>query len=265
METTVVHNDAQAKNIMLSAPLPQQTKTYKPVSHKELMDLTLESIYQSGFGLESQHYSTARQGDIATARYVINNVADSEMKLQIAWQNSYDKSASLKFAMGVKIMICSNGCVSGDMGSFKKIHKGDIQTFTPGAITEYIKNGGEAFQQMKRDREHMKTVDVSSRAQAEVLGRLFFEERVIASKQLNIIKRELNTPTHDYGANGSVWELYNHVTFAMKQSHPSDWMQDHIDVHNFFLNHTNNITQEVKADAEMFAAVLKNQLDMFES
>ena len=50
METTVVHNDAQAKNIMLSAPLPQQTRTYKPVSHRELMDLTLESIYQSGFG-----------------------------------------------------------------------------------------------------------------------------------------------------------------------------------------------------------------------
>ena len=263
METTVVHNDAQAKNIILSAPLPQQTKTYKPVSHRELMDLTLESIYQSGFSVESQHYSTARQGDIATARYVINNVADSEMKLQIAWQNSYDKSASLKFAMGVKIMICSNGCVSGDMGSFKKIHKGDIQTFTPGAITEYIKNGGEAFQQMQRDREHMKTIDVSSRAEAELLGRLFFEERVIASKQLNIIKKELNTPTHDYGANGSAWELYNHVTFAMKEVHPSDWMNNHIQVHDFFNNYANDTANNIKADADLFAAVISNQLGIF--
>jgi glycyl-tRNA synthetase beta subunit len=62
-----------------------------------------------------------------------------------------------------------------------------------------------------------------------------------------------------------MWELYNNVTFAMKQSHPSDWMQDHIDVHNFFINRTNNITQEMQADADMFAAVLSNQLDMFES
>ena len=47
MESTVIHNSAQAINTMLSAPVPQQTKTYKPVSHRELMDLTLESIYQS--------------------------------------------------------------------------------------------------------------------------------------------------------------------------------------------------------------------------
>lgn len=262
MESTVIHNTAQAKNTMLSAPVPQQTKTYKPVSHRELMDLTLESIYQSGFELESQHYSTARAGNIATARYVINNVSDNEMKLQIAWQNSYDKTASLKFAMGVKIMICSNGCVSGDMGSFKKVHKGDIQTFTPAAITEYIKQGGEAFTLMQSDRDAMKNVDISSQAQAELLGRLFFEEQTIASSQLNIIKSELKSPTYDYGASGSVWELYNHVTFAMRETHPTHWMNNHIKVHNFFKEYGEATTQKVKEDANLFAGVL-SQLTMF--
>ena len=179
MESTVIHNSAQAKNTMLSAPVPQQTKTYKPVSHRELMDLTLESIYQSGFTLESQNYSTARNGDIATAKYAISNVADNEMKLQIAWQNSYDRSASLKFAMGVKIMVCSNGMVSGDMGSFRKTHRGDIQTFTPAAITEYIKQGGDAFKSIQDDRDVMKTIGVSEQGQAELLGRLFIQENLI--------------------------------------------------------------------------------------
>ena len=265
MESTVIHNSTKAMNTMLNAPLPQQTKTYKPVSHKELMDLTLESIYQSGYTIDTQHYITARQGDIATARYVINNVADKEMKLQIAWQNSYDKTASLKFAMGVKIMICSNGCVSGDMGSFKKKHVGEIQSFAPTAITEYIKHGGDAFKQMQDDREYMKNIPVSSQAQAELLGRLFFEEKVIASKQLNIIKKELNAPTHDYGADGSVWDLYNHVTFAMKEVHPSNWMNKHIQVHDFFKSYGKLTTENMQADADMFAAVVSNQLDMFQS
>ena len=263
MESTVLYNSAQAKNTMLSAPVPQQTKTYKPVSHRELMDLTLESIYQSGFTLESQNYSTARGGNIATARYAISNVADNEMKLQIAWQNSYDRSASLKFAMGVKIMVCSNGMVSGDMGSFRKIHKGDIQTFTPTAITEYIKQGGDAFKSIQDDREIMKTIGVSEQGQAELLGRLFIQENLINTKQLNIAKRELSTPTHDYGHPNSLWELYNHVTFAMKETHPTDWMRVHLKTHEFFKNCGNPTTENMKADAKMFAAVLKNQIDMF--
>jgi len=263
MESTVIHNTAHAKNTMLSAPVPQQTKTYKPVSHRELMDLTLESIYQAGFSLESQQYTTAREGNIATARYVINNVSDNEMKLQIAWQNSYDKTASLKFAMGVKIMVCSNGCVSGDMGSFKKVHKGDIQTFTPAAITEYIKQGGDAFALMQSDRDAMKSIDTSSQVQAELLGRLFFEEQTLSSSQLNIIKSELKKPTYDYGAPDSLWELYNHVTFSMRESHPTSWMNNHIKVHEFFKEYGERSVQKVKNDADLFASILSSQLNLF--
>jgi len=255
----------EARNTMLSAPIPRETKTYKPVSHQELIDLTLESIYQSGYKLEKQTYSTAREGNVANGRYTISNIADSEMKLQIGWQNSYDRSLALKFALGTSIIICSNGMVKGDHGAFRKKHQGDIQTFTPAAISEYIKGGADAFEDLQKDRDMLKQYEATDKIQAEVIGSLFLQEEIISSSQLNIIKKELKTPTHNYGAEGSMWELYNNVTFAMKQSHPSDWMQDHIDVHNFFLNHTNNITQEVKADAEMFAAVLKNQLDMFES
>ena len=115
-----IKNSAQAKNLLLSAPVPKETTTYKPVSHRELIDLTLESIYQSGYTLESQSYSTARNGDVANGRYTIANVADSEMKLQIGWQNSYDKSLALKFALGTSIIICSNGMVKGDHGAFRK-------------------------------------------------------------------------------------------------------------------------------------------------
>ena len=83
-----------AKDILLTAEIPQETKTYKPISHQQLIDLTLESIHQAGFELDKETYSTAREGNVANGRYTITNVADSEMQLQIGWQNSYDKSMS---------------------------------------------------------------------------------------------------------------------------------------------------------------------------
>jgi hypothetical protein len=223
-----------AKSILINAEIPQQTRTYKPVSHERLIDLTLESIHQSGFELSSESYSSARNGNVANGKFAIKNVADSEMQLQIGWQNSYDKSLSLKFAIGTKIFICSNGCVSGDYGAFKKKHQGEIQEFTPQAITEYIQRAGDAFQRMQAERETMKSIDVSRRVQAELIGRMIVEEQFIESTQLNIIRKELENPTHDYGASGSLWELYQFTTFSMKEVHPTLWMDNHIDAHNFF-------------------------------
>jgi hypothetical protein len=226
------------KELLMNTSVPVQTRTYKPVSHSSLIDLTLNSIEKAGFILDKETYSAARDGSIANGRFSISNVADSEMQLQIGWQNSYDRSMSLKFAIGTRIMICSNGCVSGDFGAFKKRHKGDIQDFTPNAITDYIKGAGEAFTLMQNQRESMKQIEITKRTKAELVGRMMLEEQFITSTQLNIISRELKAPTHDYNAKDSLWELYNYTTFAMKETHPSLWMESHIKAHKFFNDYT---------------------------
>jgi hypothetical protein len=160
------------------------------------------------------------------------------MQLQIGWQNSYNRTMSLKFAIGTRILVCSNGCVSGDFGAFKKRHKGDIQDFTPGAITDYIKSAGDSFKIMQQQREQMKQIEITKRTKAELIGRMMIEEQFICSTQLNIITKELTNPTHDYGAKDSLWELYNYTTFAMKELHPSLWMENHIQAHKFFNDYT---------------------------
>lgn len=236
MNTESKKSYATAKSILTSAPIPQQTRTYKPVSHSQLIDLTLSSVQAAGFEIAEERYSAARDGNIANGRYTIRNVADKEMQLEIGWQNSYDKSLTLKFALGARILICQNGCVHGDMGYFKKKHVGEIQEFTPKAITEYIMQAGDVFTTMQKERDGMKNVELSMRTKAELIGRMFIEEDFIQSTQLNIISKELSNPTHDYGAPNSLWELYNYTTFAMKEVHPSLWMQNHMKAHNFFVN-----------------------------
>tara|TARA_R110002153_G_scaffold246678_5_gene402582 strand:- start:1202 stop:1987 length:786 start_codon:yes stop_codon:yes gene_type:complete len=237
MESTIKNSrSTEALQTMLSVKVPEQTRTYKPVSHEELMNLTMESIHQSGYKLASQEYSIAEDGEIANGRYTISNVADNEMQLQVAWQNSYNRKVSLKFALGTKIMICSNGMVSGNYGSFKSKHVGNVQTVAPSNIVEYIKKGSSAFSSLQRDRDLFKQYEATDQVKAELLGRMFIQDEIITSTQLNIIKRELVNPTHNYGAEGSLWDLYNHATFALKGSHPSKWMSAHSELHTFFSN-----------------------------
>lgn len=221
---------------IVATKVPAQTNRYKPVSHSQLIDLTLGGIESSGFKLDKQIYTQAGDGQVANGRYTISNIADSEMQIQIGWQNSYNKQVSLKFAIGIHVFICANGMVNGDMGTFKRKHVGDIQEFTPQSITEYIKSAGDSFREMQIQRELMKQVELTKRQQGELIGRMIVEEGFISSSEMNIIRKELQRPTHNYGAESSLWELYQHTTFSMKETHPVNWMSDHISAHSFFVN-----------------------------
>jgi len=247
------------KELILNTPVPVQTRTYKPVSHGQLIDLTLDGISKAGFILDKQTYSAAANGQIANGRFSISNVADSEMQLQVGWQNSYNKQLTLKFAIGTRILVCSNGCVSGDYGAFKKKHVGEIQSFTPQAIGDYIKTAADSFKLMQTQREQMKQVEITRRTKAELIGRMMIEEQFIQSTQMNIISREMTNPTHDYGAPDSLWELYNYTTFAMKEVHPSLWMENHIQAHKFFNDYAYDATPMDYEQGE----IMLNQLSIF--
>lgn len=251
------------KYILTGTELPKETRTYKPVSHGQLIDLTLESIHQAGFKLDSEKYSAARDGNIANGRFTISNVADKEMQLQIGWQNSYDKSLSLKFAIGTQIIVCQNGMVSGDYGAFKRKHQGDVQEFTPSAIVEYIKAAGDGFRKMQTERELMKHVEIDARITAELVGRMILEKEFIESTQVNIIKRELKKPTFDYGAPESLWELYQHTTYSMKEVHPTLWMGNHVDAHDFFVNASGEIKSK-SVNISFEQSTVRRQLTIFD-
>jgi hypothetical protein len=139
--------------------------------------------------------------------------------------------------------------VNGDMGTFKRKHVGDIQEFTPQSITEYIKSAGDSFREMQIQREMMKQVELTKRQQGELIGRMVVEEGFISSSEMNIIRKELQRPTHNYGAESSLWELYQHTTFSMKETHPVNWMSDHISAHSFFVNvHGELVAQQKPAN-----------------
>jgi len=224
------------KHLVTEVPVPAQTRTYKPVSNAQLIDLTLESIDKAGFTLAQEAYTLSADGQIATGKFALSNIQDSEMQIQVAWQNSYNRMVSLKFAIGVRVFVCQNGCVSGDMGTFKKKHQGTVQEFTPTAISEYIKSAGDAFREMQIQREMMKQVEITKRQQGELLGRMVYESDIISTMQLNIIRKELIKPSYDYGVENTLWDLYQHTTHSMKEVHPGSWMSDHMNAHDFFVN-----------------------------
>jgi hypothetical protein len=122
-------------------------------------------------------------------------------------------------------------------GKFKRVHKGAADLLAEGIISDYINNAGEYWDSLVEHKDSMKGILLSSTAQHDVLGELFLKRDVINTMQLNTVKKELIKPSFDYKVDSdSAWALYNHITLALKDSHPSDWMEDQIKVHEVFSN-----------------------------
>ena len=241
METLIIDTPTikTAKQLLIDTPVPEKTSTYKPVSHKQLMDITLESLDKCGFILDKELYSAARDGQQANGKYHLKYGNDPDMGLMIAWQNSYDKKLSLKFAVGSHVFICENGMVVGDMGTLNMKHVGQIQEITPTSLREAVCRAGDRFDHMILQKNRMKEIEVTKKVSAELLGRMFIDDGIITSTQLSIIKNEIKKPTYDYEADGTVYQLYNHVTHALKTCPPQHWMTQQIAAHSFYTREFN--------------------------
>lgn len=223
--------------------VPKETRTYKPVPYCDLIDLTKKGAKEVGLVLRGEMYRATANKQIATARYDFNYGTDPEMGLSIAWQNSYNKQVSLKFAIGAHVFVCSNGACFGDIGSFKKKHVGEIQTVTPEMIKDYLSTATTVYEKMVGQKEKMKSIPINNRQRGMILGDLYFFDDVLKETQIAIIKKELKKPTFNYNAADSLWELYNIVTFALKEVHPADYLEVHGKVHQYFAK-TFNLNEE---------------------
>ena len=220
---------------LYATPLPERTDSYTPISHRVIDEKTRETLNSLGFTMSKSYYRASTDGLVGQAEYHINYGNDPEMGLMVAWQNSYNKAVSFKYAVGAHVFVCANGCVAGDLGAYRRKHTGsaDIEAFEQMRV--YLYGAKQIFEKLIADKEHLKKINITPTKTAELMGRMFIEKEIITSTQINIMKRELDKPTYDYGVPiHNAWSLYNFTTFAFKEDTPKNWMKRHIDLHNFF-------------------------------
>ena len=237
MKRTVSGMDAYAK--ILSTALPEKTETYTPISHSSVINRVRSEIFKAGFVINGEDYRCTNDGQIALGTLRMNYKADPDIELSANFTNSYNKQLAFRFNLGGLVKVCMNGMMlnNNTFDKFKRVHKGAADLLAEGIISDYINNAGEYWDSLVEHKDSMKGILLSTTAQHDILGELFFKKEVLNTMQLNSIKKELVKPSFDYKVDSdSAWALYNHITLALKDSHPSDWMEDQVKVHEVFSN-----------------------------
>jgi hypothetical protein len=101
----------------------------------------------------------------------------------------------------------------------------------------------------------MKDISLDKKQQAEFLGRLFIEEKLLDSQQMSCVKAEIEKASYDYNVSDAcAWAFYNHVTHALKSTHPRNWMKNQAKFHEFMtaecLSNTKNNTKDTYVNPE---------------
>lgn len=239
-----------------SADLPVHGDSYTVIPHGEVIKKVLNELAKSGYQVERELYKCNLNAQVATGIYHIKSSLDSEMGMMFAWINSYNKQRRFSCAAGSYVNVCMNGMISGDLSVFARKHTGDADIEANNVITRQVSELKNQHTQLIQDKNNMKLITVSKERQAELLGKMFVHENIISANQLGIVKREMENPSYNYNVGEEkLWSLYNHVTNAVKTSHPAHWMKDQRAVHNFFTKEFAAVMRPAPAD--LAAAVVE--------
>jgi len=223
-----------------AVPLPVHAATYTVISHKSIMDYALAEIAAMGFTVHSEEYRATHDGQIAQGIYQLNYNSDPEMSLMFAWTNSYNKQIRFKCAVGGYVHANQTVMLCGEIGTYARKHTGTADADTIAMMQTHLTNAQMYYDNLVADKEEMKSISLSSRRQAEILGVLFAEYEILTTEQASIIRQQMDKPSFFYnGGKDTLWSFYNHATVALQQSHPRTWMEDQRMLHWFISNEFN--------------------------
>ena len=95
--------------------LPRRTRSYRPVSHRELIKMTEDVAGGFGLQISNPQIGVARGGQQMFSVYEVagQDHCDNKVALMLGLRNSYDKSMAAGVCFGSKVFVCSNLCFSG--------------------------------------------------------------------------------------------------------------------------------------------------------
>jgi hypothetical protein len=228
-----IYSEQQLRQV----PLPNHGGRYAVVPHGEVIDEVKKQLQNANFTIRDVIYKMTVDGQVAQGIYYLEESTIQEMGMMFAWSNSYNKTMRFKCAIGAHVFVCGNGVLRGDMGNYSRKHSGTAKQDVINQIQDQITNAHSHYMSLVNDKQMLENVILTARDKGQILGELFANDEILTLTQVGIVKREIDKPSHNYNCDlNSAWTMYNHITLALKESHPSTYLKDHEKVHEYFVN-----------------------------
>jgi len=228
--------DQSREQFLRNVSVPEATDSYTPVPHGELIDTIYGTMQSKGIIPDSSTARTNRKGTVANLHFDTQiDPNNPDLLARLSVQNSYDKTIALTFHAGTCIKICSNGAFASDeeFAHYTRKHTGKVNEEMVQKMETAINQLQKHLTMINSFKQRAANVPLDFKQMSEIAGELFVREEVINTKQMSILKNEIQESSFQEFSDGNAWSFYNHVTYALKESHPREYLDKHKDLHSF--------------------------------
>ena len=232
--TSLLYNSAQ--DILVTRQDMQHMQTpealgarHHPYPFADFANTTVQAIESRGFQVKTEEYAVTKDGnrmfgllEVSNGNQVVpySHPAQSgpnAWNMLVALRGSHDQRISRGLAIGSQVMVCSNLCFHGDLGTWQTRQTTNINSRIPGLIDDAVSGLHKATRELTVDFDSFNQSTLT-RDQGDNLLLSIFRDGGFSASQLGRAVNEWDeSSVPEHAQNGrNVWWLFNAATQALK-------------------------------------------------
>lgn len=215
-------------------PMPKATKTYRPIRHNALIERAIVA-FGNAWDLECTAIQVAsgRKGAQLFAKLDFGS-RRGEFGRSVALRNSYDQSFAAWWAVGVNVIVCSNGCFSGDEATAMRKHTVHIERDLDGLFAKAASTAVAVFNKTRKELRAMKRGKLTQDQGYAHLG-IMQGRGILRAQEISEALRYWDTSPHIEHTDRNVFGLYQAANHGLKRVNPSGAAQSYTRLHEYAL------------------------------
>ena len=203
---------------MIPTPSPLGPR-HRPYSFFEFVNKVIDKAQNIGMEITAEEYcvNKSQMQMFGTIGVTYEQGPDGDFEMVIGVRGSHDRTIPRGICIGSNVIVCSNLCFGGDLGTMKTKQTLNIEERLGEFIDSAIDAVPQAFNKLERDYDSMKGFTMPFEAGDHLLVDMY-RKHMLSAAQLGVAAKEWEHPTYDahdvYG--NSAWKLLNACTESLK-------------------------------------------------
>jgi hypothetical protein len=217
--TLITHCGARriTREELVELPVPEETRTFKPISHSDLIEKIIETLWYRRMTIVRDEYAVSQDG-MKLFGLLEMDLEYKGVRFAIGIRNSNDKSMRVAMVAGYKVTVCDNMMLQGDFQPLLAKHSKNfaLEDGLSIACDRIQRNVGKLHGEINRKQEQV----IESRDAKSLLYTAFTDGRFPISLFRAVHREFFIAPSYEEFKGSTMWSLENAFTTSFKKLNP---------------------------------------------
>lgn len=206
------------REFLRTLPLPEVTRTHKPVSHYDVVQAVIETLSFRHINVVADEYAVTPDGmrcfGLIELEYGVEGI-----RFAIGLRNANDKSMRLGLTVGYRVLVCSNMAFMGDYSPVLAKHsaKFNLVDLVSVGVDKIQRN----FEPLIHDIQSQRDLEIGVNESKALIYDAFTDRKLaLPNKLLPAVHRQYFEPEIEEFKPRTLWSVSNAFTSAFKELKP---------------------------------------------